>query len=500
MAETWLESPRPMVRPKVSKYNIRFIYQELIMSKTAPAALKSASTETRILVVDDESSMCEFLRIMLSKEGYDVVTQTSGRQALSDLKQAQRRPDRKFDVVITDLMMPEISGLELMKSVQDVDPDLDFIVMTAYGSIDTAVEALKNGAHDYITKPFKVEEIKIAVKNSVTQKSLKKQNIALKENLASGFESFIGSAPSVLEIKGLAAKASASDVNVLITGESGTGKEVLARAIHYESRRNSGPFLSLNCAALPETLLESELFGHMRGSFTGAIKDKVGLFAAATDGTFFLDEIGETSPAIQAKLLRVLEEKEFTPLGATKPSFADVRLIAATNAILQERVTRGAFRADLFYRLNVFSINIPPLRERRDDIELLATHFTRRHAMKLDLPEKRIAPEALEFLKSYSWPGNVRQLENVLERTVILSHGDIIDVGDLPDEVKNSANVKHITSKISVGPDLEMMEKAYIFYTLSQTGWNKSQTAKILGIDLSTLYRKIDRYDLPKNP
>ncbi len=471
------------------------------MAKVDILSPKGQLAQTRIMVVDDEPSMCEFLRIMLLKEGYAVETRTSARQALSELNECGQQAGQKFNLVITDLMMPEMSGLELLKTAQKGDPNLDFIVMTAYGSIDTAVEALKSGAHDYVTKPFKVEEIKIAIGNTIEQRLLKKQNTALKENLATGFESFIGSAPGIIEIKRLAAKAAGSDVTVLITGESGTGKEVLARAIHAESRRNSGSFLSLNCAALPETLLESELFGHMKGSFTGAVKDKTGLFAAATDGTFFLDEISETSPAIQAKLLRVLEEKEFTPLGATRAIASDVRLIAATNANLLERVEHGAFRHDLFYRLNVFSINIPPLRERRDDIELLSTHFIRRHCAKLDLPEKIISSVAMEMLKAYSWPGNVRQLENLLERTVILVHGDKIDINDLPDEVRRTtAAAAQTNADIAVGPDLEAMEKAYIYYTLAQTGWNKSQAAKILGIDLSTLYRKIERYDLPKKP
>jgi DNA-binding NtrC family response regulator len=469
------------------------------MNKTAISTHLDKRLQTRILVVDDESSMCEFLRIMLSKEGYGVETRTSAHQALSDLKSGLGEPEKKFDLIVTDLMMPEMSGLELLKVGQKIDPNLDFIVMTAFGSIDTAVEALKSGAHDYITKPFKVEEIKIAIKNAVDERRLKKQYTALKENLATGFVSFIGCSSSVIEIKRLAAKAASSDITILITGESGTGKEVLARAIHAESRRATGPFLSINCAALPETLLESELFGHMKGSFTGAVKDKPGLFAAATDGTFFLDEIGETSPAIQAKLLRVLEEKEFTPLGATKPLAADVRLIAATNANLQERVDHGAFRSDLFYRLNVFCLNIPPLRERSDDIELLAIHFTRRHTAKLDLPEKTFSDEAMELLKAYSWPGNIRQLENLLERIVMLVHGDVIDVDDLPDEVRRATPVAgSADSGLAVGPDLEAMEKAYIYYTLAQTGWNKNQTSKILGIDLSTLYRKIERYDLPK--
>jgi DNA-binding NtrC family response regulator len=374
--------------------------------------------------------------------------------------------------------------------------------MTAFGSIDTAVEALKKGANDYITKPFKVDEIKISIKKAIAQKQIKKQNIALKESLATGFESFIGDSESVLEMKRMAAKAATTDVNVLVTGESGTGKEVLSRAIHAESRRKAGPFLAINCAALPENLLESELFGHMKGSFTGAVKDKTGLFAAAVEGTFFLDEIGETSPAIQAKLLRVLEEKEITPVGATKPISVDVRVIAATNASLREMVDHGAFRADLYYRLDVFTIDIPPLRQRPGDIELLVAYFLRKHSAKLDLPERSIAEEAMEMLKSYGWPGNVRQLENVLERTVMLAKDDMISIEDLPEEIRRTEGKTGAlpSEPVELNPNLETMEKAYIYYTLHQTGWNKSKAAKILGIDLSTLYRKIDRYSLPKKP
>jgi len=462
----------------------------------------TAVSKARILVIDDEASMGEFMQIMLGKEGYNVTAETSAHDALQNLKRSQRNPENRYDLLITDLMMPEMSGLEILTEVKKIDPELEVIVMTAFGSIDTAVEALKKGANDYVTKPFKVEEIKISIKRAIEQKQIKRQNIALKETLTTGFESFIGNSKSILEVKRMAAKAAATDVNVLITGESGTGKEVLSRAIHAESRRKSGPFLTINCAALPESLLESELFGHTRGSFTGAVKDKTGLFAAAADGTFFLDEIGETSRAIQAKLLRVLEEKEITPVGATKPMPVDVRVIAATNASLQEMVDHGAFRVDLYYRLNVFIIDIPPLRERPGDIELLVTHFLRRHSAKLDLAERTVVGEAMELLKSYSWPGNIRQLENVLERTVMLAKNEEISIEDLPEEIrrttKKSGAVR--SEPLKLDPDLETMEKAYIYYTLHQTGWNKSKAAKILGIDLSTLYRKIDRYSLPKKP
>ena len=446
--------------------------------------------------------MGEFMKIMLGREGYAVTSESSAQKALKDLNHSQNEPDDRYSLVITDLMMPEMSGLEFLAEARKIDPDLDVIVMTAYGSIDTAVEALKNGASDYITKPFKIDEIRISIKKAIEQKQIKRQNKVLKESLVTSFESFIGDSEPIQEIKKLAQKAAETDITVLLTGESGTGKEILSRAIHSQSRRKSGPFLSINCAALPENLLESELFGHVKGSFTGAIKDKVGLFAAAADGTFFLDEIGETSPSIQAKLLRVLEEKEITPVGATKPIAVDVRLIAATNASLQKMVDRGVFRADLFYRMNVFTIEIPPLRERPEDVELLALHFLRRHCAKLDMAEKNIADSTMELFKSYSWPGNVRQLENILERAAMLSKSDSIEIEDIPDEIIQTVDnpILPRTEKLAINPDLETLEKAYIFYTLHQTGWNKSKAAKILGIDLSTLYRKIDRYSLPKKP
>ncbi len=459
-------------------------------------------TKARILVLDDESSMGEFMTIMLGKEGYSVTSEVSARKALEKLNQSQKQPENRYSLVITDLMMPEMSGLEFLTKVRSIDTDLDVIVMTAFGSIDTAVEALKNGANDYITKPFKIEEIKISIKKILQHKRIKNENRVLKDSLNKTFDSFVGKSDAVGEVKRLARKAAETDITVLITGESGTGKEVLSRVIHAQSKRKSGPFLSINCAALPESLLESELFGHVRGSFTGAVKDKMGLFAAAADGSFFLDEIGETSLSIQAKLLRVLEEKEITPVGATKPEIIDARLIAATNASLQEMVDNGAFRSDLFYRLNVFTIEIPPLRKRKGDISLLAAFFIRKHSAKLDIPEKEIDPSVLELFDEYLWPGNVRQLENTLERAVMLSRGDIIVIEDLPDEIirptEKSRGTR--TEKLSVQPDLETLEKAYIFYTLYKTDWNKSETAKILGIDLSTLYRKIDRYSLPKKP
>jgi DNA-binding NtrC family response regulator len=448
--------------------------------------------KARIMVVDDEESMCKFMEIMLKKEGYIVSTNQHAPTALEMVK------SQDYDLVIADLMMPEMSGLELLSRAKAAKPEIDFIVMTAFASVDSAIEALKNGASDYITKPFRVDEIKIAVKKSLQQKQITRENILLKSQLRTkfDFDSFIGNGSEVVKLKKLAEKIAASDSTVLIEGESGTGKELIARAIHYRSPRSGKPFITINCAALPENLLESELFGHVRGSFTGAIKDKEGLLAAADGGTFFLDEVGTTSLAIQAKLLRVLEEKEITPVGGTVPIKVDVRLLAATNADLEQEVKLGNFRADLYYRLHVIPIRIPPLRDRRDDIKLLSSYFVRRYCQKMQSEEKTIADEAMNHLLSYKWPGNVRELENVLEHAILLSKGNQITQADLPEKITQQEEVELVTEERPASPTLEAIEKAYIFWTLSQTGWQKSKAASILGIDASTLYRKIEKYRL----
>lgn len=448
--------------------------------------------KAKILVVDDEESMCNFMEIMLKKEGYQVSTNQHAPSALQQVE------NEDYDLVIADLMMPEMSGLELLSRARSAKPNLDFIVMTAFASVDSAIDALKNGASDYITKPFKVDEIKIAVRKSLEQKEITRENIQLKNQLRakSGFDSFISNSIEIVKLKKLAEKISASDSTVLIEGESGTGKELIARAIHYSSPRANQPFVTINSAALPETLLESELFGHVKGSFTGAIKDKEGLFKAADGGTFFLDEVGMTSPAIQAKLLRVLEEREITPVGGTAPIKVDVRMIAATNADLEQEVRLGNFRADLYYRLHVIPITIPPLRQRKDDIKLLCSYFVRRDCQKMQIEEKTITDEAASRLLSYKWPGNVRELENVIERAVLLSRGNQITLGDLPENVREQDRIELITEAKPASPALETIEKAYIFWVLNQTGWQKSKAAAILGIDSSTLYRKIEKYKL----
>jgi len=436
--------------------------------------------------------MCKFMQIMLKKEGYDVSSAQSGKEALGELRSSH------YDLVIADLMMPEMNGLELLSKVRSIDPELNFIVMTAYASVDTAIEALKKGAFDYIAKPFKVDELKITIRKSLEQKRIAKENLDLKRQLKKEFslDSFIGDTPEIIEMKKLVEKVALTDSTVLIQGESGTGKELVAKAIHHHSRRADKPFVTINCAALPETLLESELFGHTKGAFTGAIKEKEGLFFVADGGTFFLDEVGVISQAIQVKLLRVLEEKEITPVGSTKPIQVDVRLIAATNADLEQEVKLGNFRADLFYRLNVIPIHIPTLRERKDDIKLLTFYFMKKYCEKLQIKEKSISDEAMNKLLSYSWPGNARELENTMERAILLAKDDEINIKDLPENILSGEAVKLIEETRPETPTLETIEKSYIFWVLQRTGWQKSKAAQILGIDSSTLYRKIEKYGL----
>ncbi|OGC93999.1 MAG: hypothetical protein A2142_07275 [candidate division Zixibacteria bacterium RBG_16_48_11] len=451
-----------------------------------------AISKGRILIVDDEESMGRFMQIMLQKEGYEVTPTLTGSEALKILRQ------KEYDLVIADLMMPEMNGLKLLSEVKQQNSNVDFIVMTAFASVDTAIEAMKKGALDYVTKPFKVDEIKLAISKSFEQKQLKAENQELKRRLKQEFtlDSFMGNSMEIVKIKQMVEKIAQTEATVLLLGESGTGKELIARAIHSYSPRANQPFVSINCAALPESLLESELFGHSKGSFTGAIKDKEGLFKVADGGTFFLDEIGETSPAIQVKLLRVLEQKEITPVGETKPIPVDVRLVAATNQDLEQKVQAKQFRADLFYRLNVLPVCIPPLRQRKEDIPLLCAHFIQRHCQRLNLKEKSLNPEVLELLVSYHWPGNVRELENILERAIILSANHKISASDLPRQISEGKTTTFVQEEGPSHPSLEELEKAYIFWVLSQNEWNKSKVAQILGIDTSTLYRKIEKYGL----
>lgn len=446
----------------------------------------------KIYVVDDEESMCNFMAIMLQKEGYDVKTSQDGRSAVDEICKGS------FDLVIADMMMPEISGLDLLTEVKKRKSDQGFIMMTAFASVESAIEAMKRGASDYITKPFKIDEIKLIIDKVISHHKVVDENKNLKKQLGQvqDLDDFIGISEPVLRLKDLIRQVARVDSTIMIRGESGTGKDLLAKAIHALSDRWGGPFVSINCAAIPETLLESELFGHGKGAFTGATRDKEGLFKTANGGTFFLDEIGNTSLAIQVKLLRVLEEKKIMPVGETQQIPVDVRLICATNANLEEEVNAGRFRSDLFYRLNVIPITIPPLRDRVDDIPILIDHFVEKFSDRHDLGSKVIQPEVYNILTQYSWPGNVRELENTIERAILLNKEGELTLKSFPESIidgKQSGLVDAVDHKT---PALESIEKAYIHWVLEQSGGNKSKAARILGIDASTLYRKLEKYKM----
>ena len=445
----------------------------------------------KILIVDDEKSMCQYLSIMLKKDGYDVKTVNRGKKAVAEVK------DGNFDVVITDIKMEGMDGIQVLAEIKKIDHNLPVVIMTAYASQKTAIEALNKGAFYYLIKRAKNEEIKMVIRNALDMHRVKNENVFLKKQLKKkdDYKEIIGKSDEIQQVFQLVDKVADTDSTILICGESGTGKELIAKAIHYRSGRSSQPFVSINCGALPESLLESELFGHVKGSFTGAIKDKDGLFKVACGGTFFLDEVGETSPAIQVKLLRVLQEREIIPVGGTTPIKVDVRLVAATNADLERAVQEDSFRADLYYRLNVIPIVIPPLRDRRDDVELLVDHFLK-IASEKTCRKRTISKETMELLINYDWPGNVRELENIIERALILEEGDEITIDSLPDKIRNHSQQRRKIVMEKAQMTLEELEREYLISVLEATGWQKKKASSILGINASTLYRKIQRYRL----
>jgi len=392
-----------------------------------------------------------------------------------------------------------VTGLEILSAARAKDPDLPVILMTAQADLRSAIQAVNEGAYYYIQKPFVNGDIVAILRRAAEHRQLRVENRTLKQEISrrdrNGANQPVGRSKAWLSVLRLAETVAPTESTVLIQGESGTGKEVVARYIHQLSARASGAFLSINCGALPESLLESELFGHVKGSFTGAVKDKSGLFTAAGGGTFFLDEIGETTPSTQVKLLRVLQQREIIPVGGTEAVPIDTRLLAATNRDLEEEMKRAAFRSDLFYRLNVFALHLPPLRSRRDDIPLLIDAFLHRAAQQRGTEPKRLTEGALDAMQSYGWPGNVRELENALERAVILSDGEMIDVGALPERITERRAEPLVTSQVTAAnPTLDVIERAYIMWVLQSEGGNKSRTAEVLGIDPSTLYRKLSRY------
>lgn len=444
-----------------------------------------------VLVVEDEELMRSILRQLLEEADYEVFTADSAENALEIYSV------NDVSVTLTDIKMAGMDGLELLDQIKTIDRDALVIIMTAYSSVDSAIAALRKGAYDYITKPFVNEDLLQTVKNAIRTKELFNENRVLRRELDKhySFSEIIGTSESLQNVFRLVEKVADTNVSILIQGESGTGKELIARALHHNSSRSSKPFLAVNCGALPETLLESELFGHTKGAFTDAKTDKKGLFRSAEGGTLFLDEVGEMPLALQVKLLRALQEHEVTPVGSSHPIKFDARIVAATNKNLEKEVKENRFREDLFYRLNVVEINLPPLRERREDIPLLAKHFAAKAARAQKSGEKPIAREAMSALVNYNWQGNVRELENAVERAFILS-GAEIDSESLPPKVRIGAeNSLEMRDPEGLRPTLEEMERRYILEILKAADDDKTQAANILGIDLSTLYRKLKRYE-----
>ncbi len=446
----------------------------------------------RILIVDDEESLVETLTVLLKREGFEVLSALSGGEAIDKL-------DEDPDVVLADIRMPKISGIDVLYETRNRKPEVPVVLMTAQASLQSAIQAVNQGAFYYVQKPFTNDELLAILRKAVDFGRVTSENRTLKREIRkrdrSAVTQPIGKCRSFLEALKVAETVAPTESTVLVQGESGTGKEVLARYVHELSERSDNSFLSINCGALTESLLESELFGHVKGSFTGAVKDKQGLFVAANGGTLFLDEVGEMVPATQVRLLHVLQQHEVIPVGATEPVKVDVRIIAATNADLEERIRQGAFRSDLFYRLNVIAIHLPPLRDRRDDIPLLAENFLTQFAQRRGAEPKRLDEGALQALLEYDWPGNVRELENALERAVAMAANETIGREVLPVRVIERRPAPLVSGQPPPNPPLEIIERAYIEWVLRSEGGNKTRAAEVLGIDPSTLYRKLARFE-----
>jgi two-component system, NtrC family, response regulator AtoC len=450
----------------------------------------------RLLVVDDDLVTLELLKEVFAKEGYEVTLALGGEVAVS------KGLENTFDIVITDVRMEDKDGMEVLRAFKKHSPETSVIMITAFGSIETAIEAVREGAFDYISKPFKLDEITLTVQRALDQRRLLQENKFYRQELLTKYQlkNVIGQTPAMVQVYKTIAKVADTKSTVLLYGESGTGKELVARSIHYNSPRNQRPFIPVDCASLVETLLESELFGHVRGAFTGAVNAKKGLFEEAEGGTIFLDELANISLSMQTKLLRFLQEHEIKRVGGTENLKVDVRIIAATNQPLEPLVQGGKFREDLFYRLNVVTVTIPPLRERKEDIPLLASHFIQKFSEEYKKAISHISPEALEILTRYSWPGNVRELENTIERAVIFSVHPILLPQDLPQKFLNAIpekNLDDLTKKYPLAsdkfPSLKDIEKNYVLNVLRETKGNKKKAAEILGIDRTTLYRILEK-------
>jgi len=451
----------------------------------------------KMLIIDDEPLMRITLQDSLVGEGYEVVAAETGRKGVDLLRKNQ------WDIIITDLKLPDLEGIEILKEAKFLNPSTEVILITAYGSIDSAVSAMKEGASDYLTKPFSMDELLLIIKRLLRMKQLEEENLSLKKRVEEryGLEGLVGKSPQMLKIYDLIETVAQTDTTVLVNGENGTGKELVANAIHLQSPRKNGPFIKVNCAALPETLLETELFGHEKGAFTGAIRQRKGRFELANGGTLFLDEVGEIFPAVQVKLLRVLQERQFERVGGNETLAVDVRLICATQRDLKEEIRKGNFREDLYYRLNVVPITLPPLRERREDILLLAEHFVDKFSKKMGKEIAGLSEEGKALLLRYPFPGNIRELENMLERAIALIKGKIIQPEDLPDEVCGQpSSIQDVCKRIRGSKPLasatKLFEKEYIQSVLEKTKGKKGQAADMLGISRKTLWEKIKELEI----
>lgn len=450
----------------------------------------------KILIIDDEKSILDLLSVVFKKEGYRVRATLSAKKALELLNKEE------FGLILTDIKLPEMSGFEILKRVRESKPDIAVVMITAYGNVKQAVEALKAGAFDYVVKPFDVDELKIIVAKALEKKRLQEENILLRKELKekSSFETVIGKSKKIKQIYSMIEKIAGTDSTILVTGESGTGKELAARAIHSLSPREENRFVSINCGALPENLLESELFGHVEGAFTGAVADKVGLFEVAQRGTLFLDEVGEMAPWTQVKLLRTLQDKKIRRVGGTEEAAIDVRIIAATNQDLKKKISEGKFREDLFYRLNVISFEMPPLRERKEDVPLFVNHFLKKYSMEIGKSMKRIAPDVMKLFESYPWPGNIRELENVIERTVAIEDRETITLDSLPDELLTARTREEtdllFQKNFCLTSFLDEAAQSYIKQARLLSGGNLKKTASLLGISYRNLRYLIDKYKL----
>jgi two-component system, NtrC family, response regulator HydG len=444
-----------------------------------------------LLVADDDPGLRESLERALTREGYRIVLASDGRAAL------ERFQSGGIDLIVTDLKMPGLTGLELLRAAKAIAPDVDVILLTAFGTVEEAVKAMKDGAYDFLTKPFRREQLLKLIDKALERRDLIERNKALQQRLDDllGQSAVIGASPAFRRMMTLVEQVADSSATVLIQGESGTGKEGAARAIHGRSARKNGPFVAVNCAALPETLLESELFGYEKGAFTGAAGRKEGRFELADGGTLFLDEVADLSAVTQPKILRVLQEGEFERLGGTRSQRVDVRIVAATNQDLAQMVKDRRFREDLFYRLNVITITVPPLRDRREDIPVLAHHFVRIYAAKNNRTLEGVSDDAVRRLEAYSWPGNVRELENVVERAVVLARGGRIELADLPAEIAGATPLPEGMLSIRIGTPLAEVNARLLEETLRVTKGNKTLTARLLGIDVRTVARKLERQE-----